>query len=255
MNLSKLDEILWAATFIGHVALFLILLLRGRWRTFPVFTTLIGFDAALTVLLYLIYAHGSHAWYARVYWTSTVIDFILQLALVAEIAGIVLRPTGTWVRDASKQFAFWGLVGVGLAVFAALGVSPPGLSTHEAWEVRGSLFTSLVTCELVTGMAFSSTRLGLGWKNHVMALAQGLGAWALAAVAADGIQSYFGQGQSFNTLDRLRIAVYCASLGYWIVRFWLPDPPRRSMSPVMRDYIIALHQRVTYDLDKLNTRG
>jgi hypothetical protein len=254
MNLSKLDEILWAATFTGNVALFLILLLRGRWRFFPVFTTLIGFDAALTVLLYLIYAHGSHAWYARVYWTSTGIDFLLQLALVAEITGIVLRPTGTWVRDASKQFALWGLAGVGLAAFAAMGVSPPGLSAREAWEVRGSLFTSLVTCELVTAMAFSATRLGLAWKNHVMALAQGLGAWALAAVAADGIQSYFGRGRSFNTLDHLRIIMYCASLGYWIVRFWLPEPRRLPVAPAMRDYLVALHQRVTYDLDKLHTR-
>src|ERR1700692_1803257 len=102
MKLSTVDEILWAASSMGHVALFLILLLRGRWRCFPVFTTLIGFDAALTVLLYLIYAHGSHAWYARVYWTSTAVDFVLQLALVAEVAGIVLRPTGTWGRGASK---------------------------------------------------------------------------------------------------------------------------------------------------------
>ena len=87
-----------------------------------------------------------------------------------------------------------------------------------------------------------------------MALAQGLGAWALAAVAADGIQSYFGQGRSFNALDHVRIAVYCASLGYWTVRFWSPEPQRRPVSPAMRNYIIALHQRVTYDLDKLNTR-
>ena len=254
MNLSKVDEILWATTFVGHVALFSILLIRRRWRSFPVFTTLIGFNAALTVLLYFIYAHGSHLWYARFYWSSAVVDFVLQLALVAEIAGIVLRPTGTWVRDAFKQFIVWSIVGVGIAAFAAFGVTPPGLTSNEIWEVRGSLFTSLVTCELVTVMAFSATRLGLGWKNHVAALAQGLGAWALAAALADGTQSYFGQGRSFNVLDHLRIAVYCASLGYWIVRFRLPEPVRPPMSPAMRDYILALQQRVKYDFDNLNSR-
>jgi hypothetical protein len=252
MNFSKLDEALWAATFMGHVALLSILLLRGRWRSFPVFTTLIAFNVALTALLYLIYTQGSHAWYGRVYWTSAIFDFVLQLALVAEIARIVLRPTGTWVQDAFRQFAIWSSVGVVFAAVAAIGVSPPGLSAGEVWEVRGSLFASLVTCEFVAVMAFSTTRLGLGWRSHVIAVAQGLGAWALVAVAADGTQSYFGQGRSFNALDHLRIAVYCASLGYWIVRFSLPEPPRRPISAEMRNYLVALHQRVAYDLDKLN---
>jgi hypothetical protein len=39
----------------------------GQWRSFPVFTTLIAFNVALTALLYLIYTQGSHAWYGRVY--------------------------------------------------------------------------------------------------------------------------------------------------------------------------------------------
>ena len=35
MNLGVLDNILWAAGFIGHAALLLVLLLRRRWRQFP----------------------------------------------------------------------------------------------------------------------------------------------------------------------------------------------------------------------------
>jgi hypothetical protein len=252
MNLSRLDDILWAASFMGHVALLCVLILRGRWRTFPIFTALIAFDTFLTVSLYGIYAHGSKIWYARIYWAAAVVDFALQIGVVLEVARIVLRPTGAWVRDARKQFVIWALMGVALAVLLAWGVSPPGLKAKEAWEVRGSLFTSLVTCELVLVMALTATRLGLGWRSHVMALGQGLAVWSIVAVAVDGIQSYLGAAQQFATLDHVRIFVYCASLLYWIVQFWLPEPVRRPISPEMRNYILALHRKVTYDLDSVD---
>jgi hypothetical protein len=251
MDLSKLDNILWATTFVGHVALFAVLIFRGRWRMFPIFTTLIGTAALRTMVLYWIYRHGSHSLYARVYWSAAVLDFVLQIALVVEMTRIVLRPTGTWVRDARKLFLLLGGAGLCVAALLAWGVSPPGLNAKDVWEVRGSLFASLVTCELVIFMAFSATRLGLGWRNHVMALAQGLGLWLLVAVAVDGIQSYLGAAQSFATLDHLRISVYCVALGYWIVQFWRPEPARSPISAELQKHILALHRRVTYDLDRL----
>jgi hypothetical protein len=255
MNLSRLDGILWAASFVGHVALLCVLTLRVRWKTFPIFTALVGFDTFRTIALYLIYAHGSRLWYARIYWACTVVDFALQIGVVLEMARIVLRPTGTWVRDARKQFVLWALIGVGLAMVLAWGVSPPGLKAKEVWEVRGNLFTSLVTCELVLVMALASTRLGLGWRSHVMALGQGLAVWSIVAVAVDGIQSYLGAAQQFATLDHVRIFVYCAALLYWIVQFWIPEPVRRPISPEMRNYILALHRKVTYDLDSVDAES
>ncbi len=255
MNLSRLDDILWAATFVGHVALLCVLIVRGHWRTFPMFTTLIGFDTLLTTSLYLLYAHGLEVWYARVFWSSAVVDFGLQVAVVLEIARIVLRPTGTWARDAKKQFVLWSLLGLGLAAVLAWGVAPPGLEAKAAWEVRGSLFTSLVTCELVLVMALSSTRLGLGWRSHVMGLGQGLAVWSIVAVAVDSVQSYVGAREDLATLDHVRILAYCAVSCYWIVQFWLPEPERRPISPEMRNYILALHRKVKYDLDNVDVES
>ncbi len=255
MRLSSLDDILWAAGFLAYIGLFSVLLIQQRWKEFPVFTTLVGFDTALTVALFLFYAHGSRLIYARLYWSAAIVDFALQLALVSEIARILLRPTGTWVRDARNQFLLWGGAGIACAALLAWAVSPPGLSSKEVWQVRGSLFTSLVICELVLVMALSATRLGLGWRSHVMALGQGLGVWAIVAVAVDSAQSFLGAKQSFATLDHVRIGVYCAVLGYWIVQFWRPEPVRREISPEMREYIVALHRRVAYDVESLNVRG
>lgn len=248
MNLSSLDDVLWAVSFLEHAALLLTLLIKGRWRTFPVFTVLIGFQTALTISLYVIYARGNGALYAYVYWWAEVIDFLLQIGLVLEMARIVLRPTGTWIQDARRQFGIAATAGVGVAALLAWGVSPPGLRSLEVWQVRGSLFTSLVICELVLLMALSATRMGLGWRNHVMSLGQGLAVWSIVAVGVDGIQSFVGGAQQFATLDHLRVAVYCVALGYWTVQFWLPEPVRRPISPEMRDYLLALHRSITYDL-------
>ena len=255
MNLSQLDNALRATGFVGHVALLTVLLFRGRWRAFPVFTALIAFDTGLTIALYLLYKYASHNWYAHAYWSADVVDFCLQLALVAEIARTVLRPTGTWIRDARKQFLLFGGIGIGVAALLALGVSPPGFKVKEVWEVRGSLFTSLVTCELVVALGFSAARLGLGWRNHVIALAQGLGVWAIVAAFADGIQSYIGAAEAFATLDHVRELVYCAALIYWTIQFYLPEPERRPISPEMQKYILALHERVKYDLDRIDAES
>jgi hypothetical protein len=48
MNLTSWDKALWAAGFICHVALLLILVLRRRVREFPIFTGYIGLQLFTT---------------------------------------------------------------------------------------------------------------------------------------------------------------------------------------------------------------
>jgi len=255
MNLSNLDNVLWAASSLGDVALLFVLLLRGRFRMFPIFTALVAFNTLRNVGMYALYVRGSRTWYSRIYWTSELADFALQIGVVLEMARIVLKPTGAWVRDARKQFVLWSLAGSVVALALAWGVSPPGLRAREAWEVRGSLFASLVTCELVLVMALASTRLGLGWRSHVMALGEGLAVWSLVAVAVDGTQSFLGSAQRFAILDHVRIFIYCAAQLYWIVQFWVQEPARRPISPELHNYILALHRKVTYDLGSVDVES
>ena len=251
MHLSELDTVLWAAGFAGHAALLFVLLVRGRWRDFPVFTTLIGFDALLTIALFEIYKHGSSHEYALVYWISVAIDFGLQVALVFEIARIVLRPTGAWVQAARSSFLLWGGIGAVIALALAFAVHPPAPTSLDAWEIRGNLFTSLLICELFVVMLIASNRLGLQWRNHVMGLGQGLTAWAMVAVAIDVAHSALGWERQFTTLEHVRMFVYLGTLVYWMITFWLPEPERKPLSQEMQQYLIALHARVAYDLDKV----
>src|SRR5882762_3959874 len=112
MQLTVLDNVLWAASFIGHVALLCILMLRKRWRAFPVFTLYNAYHVIQTAVLFLVYHYGSRHAYGKSYWALAVGAFIFQLGWIYEIAKDVLRPTGTWIRDARAQFLLWSGLGI-----------------------------------------------------------------------------------------------------------------------------------------------
>ncbi len=252
MNLTALDKILWAAGFAGHVALLAVLLIRRRWRDFPIFTSLIGYHVVVTAALFLVSRYGSRDSYAVVYWSTAAGDIVFQLALMFEIARVVLRPTGTWVRDARSSFIMAGGIGAVVALALCLTVRPLMPSALSVWEVRGNLFTALLMCELFMAMLYASNRLGLQWRNHVMGLAQGLTAWAFGAMVSDMAHIVLGWGREFVILDHLLMFLYLGALLYWIVTFWLPERSRAPVSAEMREYLVALHSRVQYDLDRVS---
>jgi hypothetical protein len=178
----------------------------------------------------------------------------LQLGIIFEIARIVLRPTGTWVRDARKQFILWGALGILIAAALPFLVTPPAATLLHRLEVRGDLFTSLVICELIAVVTRTSRSLGLGWRNHVMVLGNGWTAWAVAAILVDGLHSYFGAERYFSELEHARMIVYLAVLGYWAVQFWQEEPARQPISPQLSAYIQDLHRRIKKDLDTLDVQ-
>lgn len=251
MHLSALDNVLWAAGLVGHAALLFVLIFRGRWRTFPVFTSMIAYQILATLVLLFVRRTGDAETYAVAYWGTTVPDYALQLGLLYEIAKVVLRPTGTWVMDAKRSFLLWSGLGVLAAAVAAWMVVPGTSATLSPLEVRSVLFTSLLTCEVFLAMIAAANRLALPWRSHVMALGQGLTMWALIALAGDAAHILLGWNRESAMLDELRMMIYLGALGFWTVAFWIPERERAPLPPDMHEYIVALHRRVQYDLDRL----
>jgi hypothetical protein len=252
MKLSLMDAVLWASGFFLSACLLAALLWRARWKQFPILTLWIAFQVAYNLLMFALRSHGPARWYAHVYWASLWPDFLLQLGVVGEIAGIVLRPTGTWVRDARSLFITAGIGGAAVAAILVWWITPPVHGAAAAWELRGNLFTSLVICELFVVMSFTANHLGLGWRSHVMALGQGLTAWAAAAVINDSLQSYFGTQRFVAFSYYLRSFAWIAATAWIAIRLWVPEPERLPISEDLQKYILALHRRVEYDLRRLD---
>ena len=254
MHFAGLDRLFWAEGWFLYLALLFVLFWRGRWRQFPVLTCWFAFMAARTVLLFQMYLHGSTYWYTRVYTIGSWVDFALQLGVVVEIACIVLRPTGSWVRDARGYFLAIGFTCVAVAALFAWWVSPPGQSVRRVWEIRGNLFTSLVICELFVVMSLTANRLGLGWRNHVMAVGQTLPAWSAIMVIKTAFESFFDTQYLYTQLEQVRYLTNTASYCWLLVQLWRQEPERQPISSDLQQYILALHRRVAYDLQRFDAR-
>jgi hypothetical protein len=254
MKVSLLDNALWAASFAGNLILFAVLLFRKRWQNFPVFITLIGYYVVENIIVFLVYQYDPHV-YVKVYWVTFALDFLLQVALIVEVARVVLRPTGTWLQDARASFLISGTIGALIAAALTFAIHPSVPKTIDAWGIRAYLFTSLIFCELFLVMMLAAQRLGLVWRNHVMGLGQGLTAWALISAMVDVAHSYYGANHiyDFKALEHIRTLAYIGAVIYWTVTFWLPEPERRPLSDEMRKYLVALQQKVHYDSTQVSS--
>lgn len=252
MNLSTLDNVLWAASFVGHVALVLVLVIRKRVREFPVFTGFLGYEALTTVMLFFVSGHGTKHAYFLAYWITGFANYLFQIALIYEIARDILRPTGTWVSDARKAFFGWGAAGMVAAAVFAMQIGVPQSKGFDLWDTRITVFTSLLTCALFLAMSVAANRLGLQWRSHVVALGQGLFIWSFIALLEDFGHVVFGWDREFVVFVHVRMLVYLSVLGYWMVAFWLPEKKRAPLSPEMNAYLVALHERVQYDLSSVD---
>jgi hypothetical protein len=252
-SVPTLDSILWAAGFVGHLALLVALVIRRRVRDFPVFASFIAYVTMRTVVLFLILRYGSAHAYKLGYWILSPGDYAFQVAIIFEMARNVLRPTGTWVKDARMGFLLWSAIGTLIALGLSLAITPPEAKGLDLWSARATVFTSLLTCATFLAMSAAANRLGLLWQSHVMALGQGLTVWALSALFGNLVHLALGWRREFALFDHVRMFVYLGALTFWIVSFWSPERKRAPLSVQMQNYLLSLHQRVLDDLERVNS--
>ena len=88
MTLQFLDTALWAAGPVLNAALFGVLWLRHRVRTFPVLAAWCLFTILSAIALFLIYRMDVRRTYAIAYLTVDALDALFQIGVVAEVARI-----------------------------------------------------------------------------------------------------------------------------------------------------------------------
>lgn len=222
MTFTKLEDTFWVSGFLGHLTLMAVLIIRGRWRTSPVFAGLIGYELLESICLFLVSRHGTQYEYFVAYWLCAALDYILQLALLAEIATGLCRRNGIWIGTARSGILRWALFGIVFATALSFTVAPASITGLDLWDLRATLFTSLLTCQLLVGVSMTGNRLRLQRGNHTMALGQGLALWAAVAVLADVCKIATGWRHDFPVFDQVRMVVYLADLLFWMVAFWRP---------------------------------
>ncbi|RXS97933.1 hypothetical protein [Silvibacterium dinghuense] len=221
---------------------------RRRVKAFPFFTCLVGFDALQSIVLLL--ASTRPRLYNGLYWGGQVVDLLLQLAVVVEIARQVFRPFGRWAKDAR---AFW--IAVSSVCFVlALGMvflaQPQAPDSAWAWVLRGDLFAVMLTCMVSVAVLVTARRYGLSWRNHVMGLAQGWTFWAFITFVVETCHSYWGYGDVYFSLFYVGALAGVLAQAYWMFVFWR-DEPTREMTPEMRQILVERQRELDYYVGKL----
>jgi hypothetical protein len=256
MPLRTIDFFFWAVGFLENLGLLFVLWHRRLGKGLPIFTALALLSVIRTMVLYIVLHYGSRDSYFYSYWSLAMLDTMLQLGIVYELASRVFRPVGVWAPDVRGTFIWM----VGLSVTVALGLSwlasPPAPTWRQAFVTKGNLFAEALISELFVLMMALSMSARLPWRTHAAKIAQGLGAYSLVTMLIEAGHSYFGVGEvrTFRFLSHIRIASYLCCVAYWAVTLWHAEQPSREMTEEMRERLFTLQRRVSYDLQELRSR-
>ena len=242
---------MWAAGFVEHTVLLLVLLALRRYRTFPFFTLLIGFNVLRTVVLFLVFRSGSHQVYADVYWSAAVLDVILQVLVVLEILRVVVRPAGAWGDDVRRRFSALAGAGIILAVGLTFAIDPHLPHGRKDWIELGQLLAISLFLLLFIAMRLATTILGIVGRRHAQALAAGWGIWALVAFLVEGAYSYFGPKWHGMALDDVRIVVYQLVTIFWAWSLWTPEPKQGTLCAEQKERIFSVQKQAEDQLKVL----
>ena len=254
MHLTGLDLLFWAAGLGSHLILLGVLLICGRYKTFPIFTAFVLTNVGRTAILYCVERYGTKASYFYSYWSLAILDVCMQLAVVYEMYSLTFRPLGNWARDLRGSFV--SLVGASIAVATGLTclAAPHARLWMQVVVIKGSFFTSTCMSELFVGMIALSVRSGLPWKTHVARISQGLGVYSIIDDLIEAGHSYFGVGRDthlYTNLSHVRMTIYLVCVVYWIVMLSLKASDPRPLPDSLRMRLIDLQSRLNIDLEKV----
>lgn len=239
-----IDNILGMVGLLGHAILLYVLIYRKEVRVFPFFTTWIAYIELESIVDFLVRTTMPAKSYFLVYWTLSGTDYLLQLAVLYEIANNVLRPK----KRQLPKTAFW-ILGVlsFLSLIATAVVLNITKQTAAVWFDRvtnGASFAfTLSRCLLFAGITAFSRLLGISWRSHVQRIATGLAIYSVIDFIVDYIYTSY-QNRFF---DYYRIAAYTFSLAFWICTLWTPEPERKPLAPQVEELLYRVHRTVKTD--------
>lgn len=248
MHLSGIDGFLWALANIGQPLLLAILIFRGSYKIFPIFTAYIVWltiSDPLLMLVLSLHSDPTHQVYYRAYFVSNIIQYVIELAVLAEIAMEVLRPASNlYSRNVLLSILAGAALFVAIGAFLFTAHVNSATLTHPRTYMVVNTTMAILRLVMFLLIAGSSQLLGLNWKNHVLQLASGLAFYAVITLIVELSHSHLRKGpayvSSYIALDHLRIGGYLCTLYFWCYSFAKKEAPRKEFSPQMTKILVSL---------------
>jgi hypothetical protein len=244
MQLSDIANVLWIAGALGELILLCVLVYRKTYRDFPIFFGWIVFAVVSEPVYYLLNHHLAAVTYAKVFFALTFSQFVLEAAVLVELAASVFKPVQRSVPRWSAYVLVVLMVVIGVVAFiVSTHLNSSTLSHPRAFVVMSA---SMAILRLVTFICISamSQILGLGWRNQVLLVASGFAFYAIVTLIVEIGHSHLRAGPDyasrFTELDNLRIAGYLCALYYWCYSFARKEAPKKEFNSKMSELLISM---------------
>jgi ABC-type thiamin/hydroxymethylpyrimidine transport system permease subunit len=161
----------------------------------------------------------------RFYLSETLIDCVLQFAVLLELAWSLLR----FLHSTLDKRNIW-LVGA-ILLLAGMMLWPwmaAGVPDYFAGQTRVLLHLqfsmSMLRIAFLVAIVAVSQFLAIGWRNRELYVAVGLGFYSICSLAISFLQFHMIDP---SRLDFAGLAAYLGVLVFWIMQFW-KEPARRA---------------------------
>ena len=239
--MSSLDTAVLFAAVIGEALACSFLFRHKIWRTLPFFCVyvfwLLVSDSAFLFFL----GKLSPLLYGRFYFGQTILDSILQFAVLGELAWSVLRPVRGSLPRGSRLTLYILVAVAGLAIWplAAMAI-PPSLEGRQAilFHLQETFAILRVACFLV--LASFSQLLSIGWRDRELQVATGLGFYSIVSLIVTILHTHQTWGTQYHYLDEALSASYLGTLAYWVVSFATKEQERKEFSTQMQQLLILM---------------
>jgi hypothetical protein len=220
----------WLAGLVLQIVLLALLVFRGAWRRFPVFTIYVLANILLNVGVYVVrHLAGSAATYFYFYFygLSKTLGLTLGLGAIFEVFSLLLTPYPTLKRPA--MLACTCTVFMLVAVGAMLVYSQP--STDAAFLMlpflKAEEAVRILQVGLVVFLCFFAGFFRLHWRQTEFGIALGMGIFAAIDLVAVGLGAYYGESAKIAT-SIMALLAFDAGLLVWLA-YLLPArvPPAR----------------------------
>ena len=251
MQLSAVDQSFWFAGFSEQIALSAVLIYRRQYQTFPIFLLFILNNLAFAAPLFWLSAHASPIRYEHAYIVTQIIDFMLQLGVLVEIAYRVLQPDKKAMPRALR-IAMFSILVVAFAITIVWafrhGSNQGALEQTFAKLVKVSFLFSFLRLIVFALIAGFSQMLGVTWRNHVIRLAGGLAFYSAVSVVVQLTISHLSLSDEktyihdYYLLFHTQTVGYLLALAFWVWSFVQKDAPRREFTPQMERFLVTISQ-------------
>jgi hypothetical protein len=240
MGLRALFATIGLLDLLGQIVLFVVLIVRRKYRSFPIFTCYIAFNLLYDIGLGALVVAYSQNLGRSLAFALLPVQYLIEVAVLLEIAWHVLRPVQASLPKGTIRFF------IGLVIVAVIG------GTLLAWHVdtTGNKLQDIkapldLTVGLLRLLVFVATAafaqlLGITWKDKVLQLATALSFYSAASLILSLVERAAG------TQEPIRAFLFLLEIGSLIWVFTTKDAERREFSPQMEQFLVTLAGRAKH---------